>query len=148
MCSLENVNDQAWKAFSDSQLKRCSRKAPKNRASAAMIFTGMAISRLDQKCQDRRMSVLAIGKRRLAALRTTPNNMAGGLASMSHQNLGLKPSRVLLLLCFLLFSIGCVTQQASNRSSPLSGAQASLDEARRTQSESEHGLGPLSGCSL
>ena len=60
---------------------------------------------------------------------------------MSHQNLGLKPSRVILLLCFLLFSSGCVTQQASNRRTPLSGAQVSLDEARRTQSDPSMALG-------
>ena len=51
MCSLENVNDQAWRAFSGSQLKRCSLKAPKNRVSAAMIFTGMAISRLTKNAK-------------------------------------------------------------------------------------------------
>jgi hypothetical protein len=67
--------------------------------------------------------------------------MAGELASKSHQNKCLNPARHLALLCCLLISSGCVTQQTPNRVLPLSGAATNLDEARRTQGDPKTALG-------
>ncbi len=50
-------------------------------------------------------------------------------------------SRFLLLICCLAISSGCVTQQTSNRNLPVSGAQLSLDEARRTQADPKTAVG-------
>ena len=60
---------------------------------------------------------------------------------MSDKSLCRQWSRLLLLLGCLAISSGCVTQQASNRNLPLSGAQFSLDEARRTQADPRTALG-------
>ena len=55
-------------------------------------------------------------------------------SAVSDKRLRWQFSRLLLVLGYLLFSSGCVSQQASNRDLPLRKAQLSLDEARRTQS--------------
>ena len=67
--------------------------------------------------------------------------MACKLPSMGHRSLCRQLSRLLPLLCYLIISSGCVTQQASNRSLPLSEAQLSLDEARRTQADPRTAVG-------
>ncbi len=67
--------------------------------------------------------------------------MACELPSIGHRGPGRQLSRLLLFLCYLVISSGCVTQQASNRNLPLSGAQLSLDEARRTQADPRTAVG-------
>jgi pimeloyl-ACP methyl ester carboxylesterase len=63
------------------------------------------------------------------------------LPSMGHKSLCGQLSRLLpLLCCFVIFS-GCVTQQASKTNLPLSGAQLSLDEARRTKADPRPAVG-------
>lgn len=60
--------------------------------------------------------------------------MAYQPTAVSDKRLCWQFSRLLLLLGYLLFSSGCVSQQASNHNLPLRKAQLSLDEARRKQS--------------
>jgi pimeloyl-ACP methyl ester carboxylesterase len=60
--------------------------------------------------------------------------MAYQPTAVSDKRLCWQLSRLLLVLGYLLFSSGCVSQQASNHDLPLRKAQLSLDEARRTQS--------------
>src|SRR5258707_3596952 len=60
--------------------------------------------------------------------------MAYRPTAVSDKRLCWQSSRLLLVLGYLLFSSGCVSQQASNHNLPLRKAQLSLDEARRTQS--------------
>src|SRR5258708_10063973 len=60
--------------------------------------------------------------------------MAYQPTAVSDKRLCRQFSRLLLVLGYLLFSSGCVSQQASNHNLPLRKAQLSLDEARRTQS--------------
>jgi len=67
--------------------------------------------------------------------------MACKLPSMGHRSLCRQLSRLLPLLCYLIIASGCVTQQASNRSLPLSEAQLSLNEARRTQADPRTAVG-------
>src|SRR5260221_14425228 len=61
--------------------------------------------------------------------------MAYRPTAVSDKRLCWQYSRLLLVLGYLLFSSGCVSQQASNHNLPLRKAQLSLDEARRTQSD-------------
>jgi hypothetical protein len=63
------------------------------------------------------------------------SNMACELPSMGDRSRCRKLSRLLPLLRYLVISSGCVTQQTSNRSLPLSEARLSLDEARRTKAD-------------
>src|SRR3981081_2908381 len=65
----------------------------------------------------------------------TSHNMASELPSISRRSLCRQLSQLLPLLFYLLISSGCATQEASNRNQPLSGAQLSLDEARKTKSD-------------
>src|SRR5260221_3820781 len=60
--------------------------------------------------------------------------MAYQPTAVSDKRLCRQFSRLLLVLGYLLFSSGCVSQQASNHNLPLRKAQLSLDEARTTQS--------------
>jgi hypothetical protein len=49
--------------------------------------------------------------------------------------------KLLLLVCCLAVSNGCVTQQNANRSLPISQAQLSLAEARKTTSDPKTAVG-------
>src|SRR5258707_3442707 len=68
--------------------------------------------------------------------------MAYRPTAVSDKRLCWQSSRLLLVLGYLLFSSGCVSQQASNHNLPLRKAQLSLDEARRTQSAPIVAAGP------
>jgi pimeloyl-ACP methyl ester carboxylesterase len=52
-----------------------------------------------------------------------------------------KLGRLFPLLCYVAFVSGCVTQQTANPNRPLSGAQLSLDEARRRQADPRVAVG-------
>jgi pimeloyl-ACP methyl ester carboxylesterase len=60
---------------------------------------------------------------------------------MGHKSRCRQLSRLLPLLCCFVICSGCVTQQVSKRNLPLSGAQISLDEARRTQADPRTAVG-------
>jgi hypothetical protein len=59
--------------------------------------------------------------------------MAYQPTAVSDKRLCWQLSRLLLVLGYLLFSSGCVSQQSANYNLPLRKAQLSLEEARRTQ---------------
>jgi pimeloyl-ACP methyl ester carboxylesterase len=59
----------------------------------------------------------------------------------SRRSLCKQLSRLLPLLCCFVISSGCVTQQAPKTHLPLSGAQLSLNEARRTQADPRTAVG-------
>src|SRR5580704_13002991 len=60
--------------------------------------------------------------------------MVSQATAVSDKRLCWQFSRLLLVLGYLLFSSGCVSQQAANYNLPIREAQLSLEEARRTQS--------------
>ena len=80
-------------------------------------------------------SALPLGNEGWRIRSTTPDNVAREFSSIGRRSLCMQVSRLLLLLCYLVISSGCVTQPTSNRNVPVSGAQLSLDEAPRSQAD-------------